>query len=120
MCHKRKGWEMSMKQTTKENLSKLFVGEITLKKRELWLLGAACLLFGVVYGLKKAPLTKGVNVTVGSNNGHNSYNKAEDEDGCECIEVCECDDKDCCCEDEDCCCNDEDCCCEDEENCNDK
>ena len=99
-----------MKQSTKENLNKLFVGEVTLKKRELWLVGAVCLFFGIIYGLKKAPLTKGVNVTVGSNNGnHNSNCSNEDADDCECVEVCECDDEDCCCDD-DCCCEDDDCC----------
>ena len=40
---------------------------------DLWLIGAVCLLVGIIYGLKKAPWTHGV--MIGSNNGSNhQYN----------------------------------------------
>lgn len=50
----------------------LFLGEVTLKKRELWLLAALCLCAGMISGIKKAPWTHGVQI--GSNNGNNSGN----------------------------------------------
>lgn len=61
-----------MKNKISETWRKLFQGEVTIGKRELWLVGAVCLLAGIVYGLKKAPWTHGV--TIGSNNGNNSGN----------------------------------------------
>lgn len=61
-----------MKSKISETCRKLFRGEVTINKRDLWLVGAVCLLAGVVYGLKKAPWTHGV--TIGSNNGNNSGN----------------------------------------------
>lgn len=51
---------------------KWFEGEVTLAKTTLWLIGAVCLLGGIVYGLRKAPWTHGV--VIGSNNGNNSGN----------------------------------------------
>lgn len=44
-----------------------FEGELTVPKTELWLVLISCFLMGVLYGLKKAPLTHGV--TIGCNNG---------------------------------------------------
>ena len=49
-------------------VNKFFRGEVTMKKTDLWLIGAVCLLAGIVYGLKKAPWTHGV--MIGSNNGN--------------------------------------------------
>ena len=74
----------------KETAVKLFTGEITVQKRELWMAGAICLLLGIVIGLIKAPLTHGV--TIGSHNGNNSR---FGEDTCECIGACDCDECDC-------------------------
>lgn len=79
-----------MKNKISETWRKLFHGEVTIGKRELWLIGAVCLLAGIVYGLKKAPWTHGV--TIGSNNGNNSGNYAGkkeeqnelEQDNCEC------------------------------------
>ena len=55
-----------------EKLKKLvhtcFYGEITLPKVTCWLAAAACLLAGIVYGLRVAPFTHGM--TIGSNNGN--------------------------------------------------
>lgn len=47
-----------------------FDGEVTMPKVMLWLIGAVCLLAGIVYGLCIAPMTHGV--TIGSNNGNYS------------------------------------------------
>lgn len=47
-----------------------FEGEVTIPKVNLWLVAGICLFVGIVYGLRKAPLTHGV--TIGSNNGNNS------------------------------------------------
>lgn len=49
-----------------------FEGEVTVKKTELWLVMAVCLLMGILYGLRKAPMTHGL--MVGCNNGNNSGN----------------------------------------------
>ena len=79
-----------MKGKMKALMDKLFHGEVTVKKRELWLIALICLFAGIVYGLKKAPWTHGV--TIGSNNGNNSGNYAGnkeeqnelEQDNCEC------------------------------------
>ncbi len=87
-------------EKVKETAKKLFLGETTVNKRDLWFVGAICLLAGIICGLKKAPWTHGV--MIGSNNGN--YNG----DGCNCC-GCDCD-CDCDCEE---CCEE---CCEDCEN----
>lgn len=62
-----------------EKCKKLFKGEVTIKKRDLWLFGFDCVLLGVVIGLIKAPLTHGVTISCGNNNGNvTSYGKEED------------------------------------------
>lgn len=53
---------------------KLFQGEITVSKRECWLIGVILLLTGIAIGLINAPLTHGVNISMFSNNGNNSGN----------------------------------------------
>lgn len=78
---KRKG-ENGMKEEMTETCKKLFTGDITLKKRELWLIGGLCLFAGVLYGIKKAPWTHGV---IASHNGNASGNACAldtDEDCC--------------------------------------
>lgn len=72
------------KERVKQTAVKLFMGEVTIQKRELWLAGALCLLAGIVIGLAKAPWTHGV--TIGSNNGNNNGNN---QDCCFGIEDCE-------------------------------
>ena len=47
-----------------------FDGDVTMPKVWIWMLGAICLLSGIVYGLLCAPLTHGV--SIGSNNGNNT------------------------------------------------
>lgn len=61
-----------MKEKWMELREKWFEGEITLPKATLWLACSACLLAGIVYGLRKAPWTHGV--TIASNNGNNNGN----------------------------------------------
>jgi hypothetical protein len=85
-----------MKEIIKEKAKLLFTGEITLKKKELWLIGLVLFLSGIVYGLFKAPKTHGVTYTIGSNNGNNSGNCDEGWDDCDCEEESE-DDSPCSC-----------------------
>lgn len=56
------------KENLKEWKERYLEGETTLPKRELWLLLIICLLAGIVYGLRKAPLTHGR--IIGSYNGN--------------------------------------------------
>lgn len=59
-----------MKLKLKKWAKELFEGEITIRKTELWLVGAVCLLAGIVHGLLAAPMTHGI--MIGSNNGSNN------------------------------------------------
>lgn len=58
----------------KEMVKNCFEGELTLPKATIWLIGTVCLLAGVVYGLKTAPMTHGM--MIGSNNGNNNGNNS--------------------------------------------
>lgn len=58
----------------KNRVKNLFSGEVTLKKRELWLIAALCLCAGMISGIKKAPWTHGVQIA--SNNGNNAGNNS--------------------------------------------
>lgn len=62
----------------REKCRKLFVGEVTLRKKELWVIAFVCVLFGIVFGLLKAPLTHGITISCGNNNG-NVYGADEKE-----------------------------------------
>ena len=67
----------------KASSERLFRGEITISKKECWLIGTILLLAVITIGLFKAPLTHGVNITIGSHNGnHNGNNSANGNDGC--------------------------------------
>lgn len=56
-----------------ENLAhRCFDGELTMPKINFWLIGAVCLLAGIVYGMRVAPMTHGM--MIGCNNGNNSGN----------------------------------------------
>ena len=59
-----------MKEKLKAISEKCFEGDLTLPKVTIWLIGAVCLLGGIVYGLKTAPMTHGM--MIGSNNGNNN------------------------------------------------
>ena len=58
----------------KKASEKLFQGEITISKRDCWLIGAILVLTGIAVGLVNAPLTHGVNISLCSNNGNNNGN----------------------------------------------
>ena len=49
-----------MREKMKELAERCFSGEVTLPKAVIWLSGAVCLLAGIVYGLKTAPMTHGI------------------------------------------------------------
>lgn len=53
---------------------KWFEGELTVPKTELWLVLISCFLMGILYGLRKAPLTHGV--MIGCGNGCGNGNSA--------------------------------------------
>lgn len=76
-----------MKEKLTEWKKRCFVGELTLPKGTLWLIGAVCLLAGIVYGLKTAPMTHGM--MIASNNGNNNGNNSGNNGGEEAEEVCE-------------------------------
>ncbi len=61
------------KENCRQLGEKCFEGEVTLPKTELWLVLTACFLAGILYGLRKAPLTHGVGVVIGSGNGNSFH-----------------------------------------------
>lgn len=60
----------------KKASEKLFIGEITVGKKECWLVGIILLLTGIAIGLINAPLTHGINVSLFSHNGCNNGNNS--------------------------------------------
>lgn len=66
-----------MKEKMREWAKCCFEGELTVAKTTLWLAGLVCLLGGIVYGLKTAPLTHGL--SIGNNNG-NYFGQKDEED----------------------------------------
>lgn len=60
----------------KKASEKLFIGEITVGKKECWLIGIILLLTGIAVGLINAPLTHGISVSLFSNNGNNNGNNS--------------------------------------------
>lgn len=60
----------------KKSAEKLFQGEITIGKKECWLIGIILLLAGITIGLLNAPLTHGVNLSLFSNNWSNNGNSS--------------------------------------------
>ena len=63
----------------REKWKKLFEGDITLKKTDIWLISAVCILLGIVIGFLKAPWTHGVTISCGNNNGNYYYDKDENQ-----------------------------------------
>lgn len=49
-------------------------GDLTLTKLDFCLIGAICLLAGICIGFLTAPLTHGIRIAIGSNNGSNNGN----------------------------------------------
>ena len=71
----------------KKSSEKFFEGEITISKKECWLIGAILVLAGITFGLINAPLTHGINISIGSNNqGNGSYNGNQDTDDNDAVE----------------------------------
>lgn len=70
---------ITLKLKMKELYHKMFDGEITLDKSSFWLIAAVIFMMGMLYGLLKAPMTHGINITCGNNNGNN-YGPDFDED----------------------------------------
>lgn len=58
----------------KKSTEKLFQGEITIGKKECWLIGIILLLAGITIGLLNAPLTHGVNLSLFSHNWSDNGN----------------------------------------------
>lgn len=56
----------------KKNAERMFQGEITINKKDGWLIGIILLLTGIAIGLINAPLTHGINISIASNNGNGS------------------------------------------------
>lgn len=59
---------------------RLLTGEVTLKKTNLWIAALICTLLGVLIGLINAPLTHGITIWCGNNNGNTNYFD-EEQDG---------------------------------------
>ncbi len=76
---------MNKLQTTvtrlKESSKDWFTGELTLTKRECWLIGAVLVLSGILVGILLSPAKNGFSWSLcsnnGNNNGNNSGNNAE-------------------------------------------
>ena len=61
---------MITKKKICEVTTELTQGDVTMSKRELWLVVICCFMTGLVYGLMKAPKTHGVRI--GCYNGNNN------------------------------------------------
>ena len=71
----------------KKSSEKFFEGEITISKKECWLIGAILVLVGIAFGFINAPLTHGINISIGSNNqGNGSYNGNQSTDDNDAVE----------------------------------
>lgn len=71
---------LSIRRTIKKAMAALFCGEVTTRKKSLWLLCVTCILAGIVLGLVNAPLTHGITVSCGNGNGNNNYYGREPEE----------------------------------------
>ena len=74
----------------KKSAEKLFQGEITIGKKECWLIGIILLLAGITIGLLNAPLTHGVNLSLFSHNWSDNGNSSGNNNsaGMEVDELC--------------------------------
>lgn len=52
----------------------LMRGDVTLTGLDFFLIGAICLLAGICIGFLTAPLTHGIRIAIGGNNGSNNGN----------------------------------------------
>lgn len=60
-----------LREKGKKLLNTCFHGEVTVPKTTCWLVGAVCLLAGIVHGMRVAPLTHGF--IIGSGNGNHIF-----------------------------------------------
>lgn len=60
---------------------RLFHGEVTVSKKDCWLVGAILVLTGIAVGFIYAPLTHGVSISFCSNNGSNNGNNSGNNNG---------------------------------------
>ncbi len=65
----------------KKASEKMFQGEVTITKRDGWLIGTILVLTGIAVGLINAPLTHGINISIASNNGNNSGHNSSNNRG---------------------------------------
>lgn len=68
------------RNTLKKWRSTCFEGEVTMPKVNFWLVGAVCLLAGIVYGLVLAPMTHGVMIACNNGNSENYYDNEKEEE----------------------------------------
>ncbi len=91
------GKETEQMEKCRENVKRwvklCFEGELTMPKATFWLVAAVCLLTGVVYGLKTAPRTHGIQKNYGCNNGNNNGNDNGNGNSY-------CGEKECCCKED--------------------
>ena len=77
-------------KTMKEVCEKLFIGNVEVSRKILWLAGGICLLTGIVIGLCSAPWTHGVKIICGNNKNKIPAGFDEDECECDCDYECGC------------------------------
>lgn len=82
-----------MMEKIKEASENMFEGDVTVTKRDCWLVAAILLLSGIALGFICAPLTHGVSINLFSNNGNDSGNENGNSYG-------NGDGGDCCCQEE--------------------
>lgn len=75
----KKGRFLRMREKCKKLCTRLFEGEVTLRKTDFWIWMLIAALFGVLWGFLHAPLTHGVQISCGNNNG-NMYGKPEEDE----------------------------------------
>ena len=73
---RRKDDDFMKKEEIRKKVEALFEGEVLIPRKELWLIALSCLLFGIVYGLLKAPMTHGIKIA--SDNGNNNNGSTGD------------------------------------------
>ncbi len=76
---KLKETAMELRESAKE----LWSGEVTITKRECWLIGAVLVLSGILLGILLAPAKNGFSWSLFSHNGNNSGNNNGNNDSSE-------------------------------------
>ncbi len=76
---KLKETAMELRESAKE----LWSGEVTITKRECWLIGAVLVLSGILLGILRAPAKNGFSWNLFSHNGNNRGNNNGNNDSSE-------------------------------------